>query len=211
MIFMKLRKFWEEEWQKNPDRATSTHYRMLTTGSSEVILDIGCGSWAYAGWLLHESKYVLGCDISINALRMARSENEYHRKKTDLIQCDANYLPFRENAFDRVVSVDMITLMGKNHKNVLGEMCRVTRSYLEFNITHKDSLPVDKSNEILNQVGFGEEDIEDLLKSLSLQLMSSRVFTVEEASNFALPIYQWRQHPEGDKKMLILVTAKKQD
>lgn len=203
---MNAREFWEKAWS-GPSGASTTRYSMLHTDPSELILDVGCGDWRFAGYMLSDSKMVIGCDVSHNALMGAKNNSEWYRKKTGFVQCDAKYLPFRDNVFDRVVSVETMTLVGKDCRKVVEEMKRVTKRYLTFNVNHKETPP--PKNGDLDKVTFSEEELKKLLEDMGLKIEAFDTYTREQYFNWNVALYQQEVVPDGDKKCTILVTAKK--
>jgi ubiquinone/menaquinone biosynthesis C-methylase UbiE len=202
------REFWEKEWLDSTDIA-STYYLMLELPQLEKALDIGCGDWKYAEFFYSKNDFTVGCDIAFNALKKAKDNSSLHKQKIDLVQCDARYLPFRENSFDGVVSVETLTLTGQDHRKVLDEMYRVTRDYLNFNVTHAESLPREKQKAEIDRVAFDENELIVLIKSLSLERFSISVLTESEVENLGVPFYHQVYVPDGDKKKVIWVVARK--
>jgi len=204
---MNVREFWEKVWLK-PHGASSSLYLLFDVKPSEVVLDVGCGDWAYAYSLLDKSKMAVGCDISYNALKQAKYYARDYKNKTDFVQCDARYLPFRDNAFDRVVSFETITLIGDGYKKVFEEMRRVTKKYVTFDVNHKETAPR-AEEEGLSVVTFDEAELKKLLDEVGLSIESMEVYDRETIDNLGLPIYEWEYVPDGDKKRAIFVTARK--
>jgi len=201
-----LREFWEKEWRTHPRLVSSTRYKMINFGYQETMLDVGCGSLAFPDLMIDRSKYLIGCDISVRALKRAKPNIKWFKKKIDLIQCSATNLPFKENVFDRVVCLETLSLMGKDYEDAFKEMCDATKNYLSFNVTHHDSCPDSESFDV---VSFNREELEDLLKKLNLEIVEMYEFTRDECKNFGLPIHEQTYSAKGDAKMTIVATAKK--
>jgi ubiquinone/menaquinone biosynthesis C-methylase UbiE len=87
-----------------------------------VILDVGCGrgKWGYllkvdywytkVGRRKNKLNYVVGTDLHPKYLEFVK----YHRVYDGLVLCDARHLPFRGNAFDTVLLLEVIEHMVKN-------------------------------------------------------------------------------------------------
>jgi SAM-dependent methyltransferase len=74
---------------------------------SERALDLGCGLGFTALLLklyLGNVKYLVGLDISVDKLLKTKKLNLYD----DLIVADAKSLPFRDSAFDFLISIEVI-------------------------------------------------------------------------------------------------------
>lgn len=73
----------------------------------KVVLDLGCGSGLYSYELLRGgAKTVVGIDLNRQALSEQVKNNQ---KGLYLICADAEHLPFRDEAFDMVLSVEVLT------------------------------------------------------------------------------------------------------
>jgi ubiquinone/menaquinone biosynthesis C-methylase UbiE len=72
--------------------------RLLGEGSG-ALLDLGCGTGAYAGGLAELGWDVTGVDVSEDMLRRARERG------ATVVQADATDLPFDDGSFDAAVSI----------------------------------------------------------------------------------------------------------
>jgi ubiquinone/menaquinone biosynthesis C-methylase UbiE len=72
--------------------------RLLGEGSG-ALLDLGCGTGAYAGGLAELGWEVTGVDVSEDMLRRARERG------ATVVQADATDLPFDDGSFDAAVSI----------------------------------------------------------------------------------------------------------
>lgn len=79
-----------------------------------IILEIGCGTGRFTTMLAKTGFMVLATDISTSMIRITKMKIlkllKSEQKKLDIeyLICDANFLPFREEIFDCVVSVNVI-------------------------------------------------------------------------------------------------------
>jgi uncharacterized protein (TIRG00374 family) len=87
-------------------RRTGTITRHLDLRKGDILLDIGCGSGVQLA-LLAPSGYSLavGIDVNRNALKFARGKN---LKNTEFILADAQYLPIRTGAAQKVICTEVI-------------------------------------------------------------------------------------------------------
>lgn len=76
---------------------------LVTRRKSNMILDIGCG----AGVILHfaKSDLKIGLDYSFDSLKKAKELDS----RMELIQGDAQHLPFRNNMFSNILAIHIIS------------------------------------------------------------------------------------------------------
>lgn len=66
------------------------------------VLDLGCGDGAWINILKKSGRNVIGVDISIKSLHIAKNAS-------DLLICsDAHFLPFESNSFDAIIMIEVI-------------------------------------------------------------------------------------------------------
>jgi ubiquinone/menaquinone biosynthesis C-methylase UbiE len=89
------------------------------------VLDVGCG-WAYGThWARERGCRVTGIDLGMDQLRWARRELP-DAAGLGLTNAHAKALPFRDGAFDRVVSVEMMEhVFRPDRPAVFAELARV--------------------------------------------------------------------------------------
>jgi ubiquinone/menaquinone biosynthesis C-methylase UbiE len=97
---------------------------LLKPKQGEVILDTGCGTGVFTVDILSLGSHVIGLDISLPMLIHARKKLKGYPFQTVL--SDMLNLPFRENSFDKVVSVTALEFI-ENAKGAVGELFRVTQ------------------------------------------------------------------------------------
>jgi SAM-dependent methyltransferase len=74
--------------------------RALRLEPAQRVLDLGCGIGNFLAWLSHREEVSLhGLDLAVTSLQMARSTVT----AVDFTAGDAESLPYRDSAFDRVV------------------------------------------------------------------------------------------------------------
>jgi SAM-dependent methyltransferase len=89
-------------------------------------LDLGCGAGLYTRELARQGARALGVDLDLARLREARGSAG--GQGIGWIRADAAWLPFRPEAFDLVVSVEVLThLAPEARSRVFGEIHRVVR------------------------------------------------------------------------------------
>ena len=154
-------RFWQETVKRFRD-----HYLLADDAS---ILDVGCAK----GYMLHDFKELMpnvtvaGLDISDYAL-----ERAVETVKPTLRQGNAKELPYEDNSFDLVISINTIhNLSIDDCKQSLREIHRVTRknafitvdafrneaereSLLKWNLTALSYMSVDAWVALFDQVGY---------------------------------------------------------
>jgi SAM-dependent methyltransferase len=89
------------------------------------VLDAGCGTGYNLGWLRRQyGAHTTGLDFSPHALDFCRRRGEY-----SLVRADAASLPLSDNAYDLVISFDVITHLKDEpaRARALGEFFRVLK------------------------------------------------------------------------------------
>lgn len=154
-------RFWKQTVKKFRD-----HYR-LSEGAS--VLDVGCAK----GYMLHDFKNLMpdlmvsGIDISEYAI-----EEAIDSVKPYLRVGDAKDLPYEDNSFDLVISINTVhNLPLEECKQALQELQRVSRKFsfltvdawrnddersrmLKWNLTALTYMQVDEWKDLFNEVGY---------------------------------------------------------
>ena len=119
-----------ESWFATPMGALVKKYEgellleLLQPLPGEFILDAGCGTGVFTLDVLSRETTVIGLDISLPMLKKAGEKARtfyFHRVLGDML-----HLPFREESFDRVLSVTALEFI-ENAKRAFGELFRVTK------------------------------------------------------------------------------------
>jgi len=105
-------------------RRTDTIKKLLDAGSSDVILDIGCGSGVQIRALgLKRPNLIIGMDLNRNALLYAKKKEISH---IEFIIADAQHLPFKEQTIDKIICAEIIEHLN-NPEQLITESQRVLR------------------------------------------------------------------------------------
>ncbi len=97
---------------------------LLKPGQGEVILDGGCGTGIFTLDILSLGSKVIGLDVSLPMLIQAGKKLKGY--PFQMVLADMLNLPFRENSFDKVVSVTALEFI-EDVKGAVKELFRVTR------------------------------------------------------------------------------------
>lgn len=97
---------------------------------ASTILDVGCGSGALSNKI--KKKFSVGADRSLSALRLVTVPR---------LQSDIANIPFDCNAFDMVISSEVIEHIPlPMFKQSLVELARVARSYILISVPYKEEI-----------------------------------------------------------------------
>ncbi|MCH8851498.1 MAG: class I SAM-dependent methyltransferase [Planctomycetes bacterium] len=86
------------------------------------ILDIGCGTGEMLPYLVERASVVVGCDLSVERLRLARASCDGAR----VVQADAMNLPFSARGFDVAIAMGVAEFVADIH-GWMREIRRVLR------------------------------------------------------------------------------------
>ncbi|RDD52981.1 MAG: class I SAM-dependent methyltransferase, partial [Candidatus Korarchaeota archaeon NZ13-K] len=91
---------------------------------SGPVLDLGCGNGRHSRYLMLKGFYVVCADISWEMLRVAS-----RRFPGERVQCDAAFLPFRDESFSTVLYIATLHhLRGEHRLRSLTEVRRVLKN-----------------------------------------------------------------------------------
>lgn len=139
--------------------------KIISMKKTDYTLDLGCG----AGIMLFfaNSPNKIGIEVEINVLKQAKKLDP----KIELIQADANYLPFKENFCSRILAMHLFPVMkniGIDWKKSIKEIQRISSSDSEILITGANRLSkhFEKTHSIKHRKSYLRYDeIENELKN----------------------------------------------
>jgi ubiquinone/menaquinone biosynthesis C-methylase UbiE len=113
-------------YNKRYKRIQSEKYKYLLGNfeRKDTVLDVGCGTGLLVDLLGSKVACIVGVDFSKEMMRIASEFLKKRGIKRDLIRADADSLPFRNNAFTRIVSVTLLQNM-PDPENTIREVARV--------------------------------------------------------------------------------------
>jgi ubiquinone/menaquinone biosynthesis C-methylase UbiE len=89
---------------------------------SEIILDVGGGTGLLLDFMENQISNIFCCDISFNMLKEGKSKH----KANHFICADSDYLPFKENIFNKVICISVIQNV-PNPQKTLREIYSILR------------------------------------------------------------------------------------
>lgn len=152
------REFYKQEYHKQftEDKIAKRPYASMYEKKKEdvlaflrerengIILDIGCGPGRITTPLAHiNTKLIIGMDISEKMIAEAKKSLEGARNPQNVhfVVADAEYLPFRSNSINSVISLDVIPHLESPFEHIK-EMKRITNNggYLLFDFSNRNPL-----------------------------------------------------------------------
>ncbi len=123
--------------------------------SFENVLDCGCGTGELVKLLGGEAKDVVGVDISVNMLEIAKKKSSV-LANVDFVCADACFLPFKRETFGKVFIVTVLqNIPEKNLPNMLKEVRRVMgRKGLAGVSALKKTIELKKAIKLFEKAGF---------------------------------------------------------
>jgi len=122
-----------------PEGLRESAARLLGDVAGRDVLEVGCGAAQGARWLASAGAAVTAFDVSFGQLLQSRALDERTGIAVDrLVQADAQLLPFRDAAFDLVVSAFGGIPFVADSAGAMREIARVLRpgGRLVFSVTH---------------------------------------------------------------------------
>lgn len=134
--------------------------------AGELILDVGCGTGLLFELIAPKVKLLIGLDISFEQLKIAYKKMKRFTN-VQLVRADAEYTPFRENIFDRVIAVTLLQNLSDPEK-FLREVIRINKPHGEFVVTAlKKKIDKDRLISLFRKAGldfrFLEEETKDYI------------------------------------------------
>ena len=119
-----------EQWFTTPigklvlESETALISEMVHPRAGEKILDAGCGTGVFTLDFLVKGAMVVGLDISVPMLNLARKKTAGYAFSA--LRGDMEHLPFKDNSFDKAVSITALEFIADG-KSAVNELFRVTR------------------------------------------------------------------------------------
>ena len=128
-----VHKFTDPIGRKEHDDTTEALTRALhSIPGVRIILDMPCGTGRYSSFLCKKGYLYVGADISMKMMEVLVEDQKEQGSTLPLVRCDAEHLPFRNEAFDCVVCVRFLNhhIPSLIRRRMLREMGRVSRKWL---------------------------------------------------------------------------------
>ena len=121
-----------------PEGLRESTAQLLGDVRGKDVLEVGCGAAQGGRWLVAAGARTAAFDVSMGQLRMARRLDDRTGIDVPVVQADAQAMPFRDHAFDLVVSAFGAIPFVADSAGVMREIARVLRpgGRLVFSVTH---------------------------------------------------------------------------
>lgn len=110
-----------------PERLREQDARLLGDVRGRRVLEVGCGAAMCSRWLAGQGARPVAFDLSAGMLRHARTGAARTGVHVPLVQADAQYLPFRDAAFDLAFTSFGAVAFVADSARVMREVARVLK------------------------------------------------------------------------------------
>jgi SAM-dependent methyltransferase len=110
-----------------PERLREADAHLLGAVAGRRILEVGCGAAMCSRWLVGAGARPVAFDLSAGMLRHARAGADRTGIDVPLVQADAQYLPFRDGAFDLAFTAFGAVAFVADSARLMREVARVLR------------------------------------------------------------------------------------
>ncbi len=174
-------------WKKESRRWNGGHYSLELLGSCNQgrLLDAGCGGGKYTIPLQMRGFDVVGVDVSLDALRIARERSESRKMSVPLLAANVSQLPFQDGSFDVVWCYGVLQhLLLEERELAVSEFRRILRQggllFLEvlgeedmrYGGNEVESNTFSRKNGIVYHY-FNKNELKELLRDFSCSIVES--------------------------------------
>ncbi len=175
-------------WKKESMRWKGGHYSLELLGSCNEgrLLDAGCGSGKYAIALRMRGFDVVGVDVSLDALRIARERGSGRKIDIPLLAANVYQLPFQDGSFDVVWCYGVLQHLLLNERELtVREFWRVLshdgmlflevfgKEDMRFGGREAETNTFSRKNGIVYHY-FSKNELKELLRDFSCDIVESR-------------------------------------
>ncbi|MCK5639336.1 MAG: class I SAM-dependent methyltransferase [Gammaproteobacteria bacterium] len=132
-------------------------WKLLQPTANETLLDVGCGSGYFSRHFSQAGIHVTGLDPDMESLLFACDKSE----AVDLVQGNAQALPFTDNYFDYCMAVTSLCFI-ENPVCALNEMLRVSRKGVVLGLLNRNSFLYTRKKEKGAYVGARWDSVSDV-------------------------------------------------
>lgn len=224
-----MTKYWDQVWENIGERQIyAPQYRLLRLDDyrGRSVVELGCGNLSFSQDIVRESKSYIGVDISDEALKQARSNNDLG-DKVRLLRCNMTSIELDGKSAESVIAIDTMSTMGPDFGMALLQASQIMapKAVINFNLTHTDWFlagPMDpqvsiytqghgqvfKFDEPVEVITFRPEGIERELREVGLEPSEIRVLASKEVIELlpysaAARVLMMEEHPDVPMSMMI--------
>ena len=100
------------------DEEAKYHAALTSMKPTGLVLDVGCGTVLLFSHIASEAENVVGVDISRNLLHQVKERVDKPRN-VELVQADADHLPFKNGLFNAVFAFTVLQNMPKPNETLI--------------------------------------------------------------------------------------------
>jgi SAM-dependent methyltransferase len=116
---------------------------LLGKANADLVLDLPCGTGRFASLGLQRGLCMVGADISLAMLKVAKERLVDRRQLWGLVLCDAEALPFRRESFGCIFTIRFFChLPGNARRQLMQELFWTTRRFVVLNVGNLLSLNI---------------------------------------------------------------------
>ncbi len=115
-----------EAFYANQYEVYERHLAKYLVSTYRCSLDLGCGTGIQTIKLATRSEYCVGVDLSQNLLSKAKQKSNF-LQNIDYVRCDIEYIPFRDEVFDCVISYGEVISHLREYARTFEEMSRISQ------------------------------------------------------------------------------------
>jgi len=131
----------------------------------KTILDYGCGTGTHTFEVAEYGKTVYGFDLSKDLIMQAKQKKEPHSNKVRFAVADGIEVPFRDQSFDFVMSLDLVfSHISAKYNDAFKEISRVMKpgGYFLFDCENKWKFMLKREMDVYEAAMKSEKDVGNL-------------------------------------------------
>jgi len=122
----KIANIYDRQYSDEQTSKMKAALQILEQKPSGLVLDVGCGTGLLFKHLEKQAKLLVGVDFSRRILEIAKEKSK-RNNNVELVQADADHLPFNKQVFDVAFAVTLIQNM-PNPSRTLKEIREITKN-----------------------------------------------------------------------------------
>jgi SAM-dependent methyltransferase len=116
---------------------------LLGKANADLVLDLPCGTGRFTSLGLERGLSMVGADISLPMLKVAKERLVHRRELWGFVLCDAEALPFRRESFSCIFTIRFFGHLPENsRRQLMQELFWTTRRFVILNVGNLLSLNV---------------------------------------------------------------------
>lgn len=193
---------WNQANTEESDIYRIEYLTKLIPDDVKTIVDVGCGGGVFINRLnsIRVFQRIIGVDRSSSALKYVNTEK---------LKADINSLPFSNNEFDMVTSLEVIEHIPYfNYNQAMKELCRISNKYILISVPNNQNLltslsqcPIcfTKFNPDFHMRSFDHPKLQGLLNNYGFKCINS--YNILQTSSYVG--ISWLRNLFGERKKIM--------